>query len=145
MNSLTIVLGIKIVFTALLWCILLLLFPESLLIQLGLPEPSTMLFLRLLGMAYLALVVGYCFGLSESLKGGHPLNIVWVGIISNGGACLILLINGILKIWQDWGLLAQVMMWLSLAVTGGITIGLIFTGLSDSSVPDSKKSNEAGS
>ncbi|WP_163671012.1 hypothetical protein [Adonisia turfae] len=88
-----------------------------------------MQFLRLLGMAYLALVVGYYFGLMETLNGGHPINIVWVGIVSNGGACLILLINAILRTWQEWELPAQVMMWLSLFVTGGITIGLIFTGL----------------
>ena len=129
MNSLAIVLIIKIIFTVLLWCLPLLLFPESLLIKLGLPKSSTMLFLRLLGMAYLALVGGYCFGLMEMLNGDYPTDVVWMGIVSNGGACLILLINGMLRTWKTWGLPAQFMMWFSLIATGGITLGLIVTGL----------------
>lgn len=128
MNSLEIVFIIKIGFTLVLWCLPLLMLPENLLIQLGLPKPSTILFLRLLGMAYFALVVGYCFGLMETLNGVHPTNVVWVGIVSNGGACLILLINAILRTWQTWGLPAQVMMWFSLVATGSITLGLVVTG-----------------
>ena len=128
MNGLAIVFIIKIGFTLVLWCLPLLMVPEILLIKLGLPKPSSMLFLRLLGMAYLALTVGYGFGLIETLNGGHPRDIVLMGIISNGGACLILLINGVFRSWQAWGPPAQFMMWFSLIATGGIALGLVVTG-----------------
>ncbi len=129
MKSLSVVLIFKIVFTVVLWCLPLLFFPESLLIKLGLPEPSSMLFLRLLGMAYVALVVGYCFGLRKTLKGERPTDVVWVGIVSNGGACLLLLSYGLLGAWQTWGFPATILMWVSGVITGAITLGLLITGV----------------
>lgn len=57
-----------------------------------------------------------------------PLSLLFAtlpGIVSNGLACLILIIFGILGKWQDWGILARAFMWGSAIATGLITTGLI--------------------
>jgi hypothetical protein len=120
---------IKILFTLFVWCIPLLFFPAKLLTFIGIPEPINIIFLRLLGMAYAALMVGYIFGLIEILRGDYPIEVIWVGIVSNGGAFLLLLIYGFLKTWRLWGLFAQIVMWISIIATGSITFGLVSVGL----------------
>ena len=106
MKNLARVLFAKIVLTVAAWCIPLLAFPSTLFESLGFPVPEPQLFLRLLGVAYL----------------------VWVGIVSNGGAFVVLGIAAILGTWSAWGFFAQVSMWISLLGTGGITAGLIAFG-----------------
>jgi hypothetical protein len=129
MKTLSINLIIKIVLTIFVWCIPLLFFPASWLQWLGFPVPEPQIFLRLLGMAYTALVVGYCFGLRDSLRNQYPEAVVWVGVISNGGACTLLATAAVLSVWSDWGSIAQCIMWGSLIGTGLITLGLIWFGL----------------
>jgi hypothetical protein len=131
MSHLSKVLAAKIVLTVLVWCIPLLLFPASVLRWLGFEVPEPPLFLRLLGMAYSALVIGYGFGLRESLRGVYPAASVWVGMVSNGGACLLLVIAAIQGAWAHWGVIAQSVMWGSLVGTGLITAGLIRFGPCD--------------
>ena len=128
MSGLSRVLVAKIALTLLLWCVPLLLLPASLLEQLGFPVPEPQVFLRLLGMAYTALVVGYVFGLLASLHGEYPLGVVWTGIVSNGGACLVLAVAAALGAWAEWGGFAQLVMWASLLGTGAITAGLVVYG-----------------
>jgi hypothetical protein len=115
------------------WGIPLLLFPSSLLSWLGFVVPEPSVFLRLLGAAYIALVVGYCFGLQQALRGTHPLGVIWAGIVSNGGACLLLGFFGLYGTWSRWGAFAQAVMWGSLAGIVAITAGLVFFGLCESS------------
>ena len=88
-----------------------------------------MLFLRLLGAAFLALVVAYISGLHELGRGDDVRNIVWVGITSNGLASLILLLYGIAGAWTQWGLLARSYMWVSAFATASITLALVVAGL----------------
>ena len=144
MNGLSKVLAIKIIVTITMWGIPLLFFPSSLLNWLGFPVPEPQLFLRLLGMAYWALVVGYSFGLRAALQGIYPNGVVWVGIVSNGGAFLLLLIGAFLGVWQSWGSIAQTIMWSSVLVTCGITAGLVALGpLSAHTSLSSKESKNA--
>src|SRR5215204_1033101 len=103
----------------------LLTFPRSLFVWIGMPEPKPMLFLRLLGAAYFALVVGYISGLFRLGRGDEVQDIVWVGITSNGSAFLILLLYGIAGTWKGWGILAQIYMWVSVVATASITLGLV--------------------
>jgi hypothetical protein len=128
MSSLTRILAIKITLTVAVWCIPLLLFPTSLLQTLGFPVPEPQIFLRLLGMAYTALVVGYGFGLRASSRGSYPAGVVWVGIVSNGGACLLLAMAAALGVWESWGAIARAIMWSSLLGTGAIAAGLVVFG-----------------
>lgn len=79
-------------------------------------------------MAYTALIVGYIFGLRNAMTGIYPAEVVWVGIVSNGGACLLLTIAAIQGVWCSWSGLAQGYMWGSLIATGAITTGLIVFG-----------------
>lgn len=122
---LTNVLRIKIGLTVL-WAAPLLLFPKSWLVQLGLPiaEPQMPL-VRLLGMAYAALLVGYLCGLRQMRQGRYPRDTVLTGIASNGGACLILAAAAIAGTWSAWGTPARWLMWASLAATAGVAVGLI--------------------
>jgi len=128
MSTLSKILAAKIVLTVAVWCIPLLLFPAEWLRRLGFPVPEPQLFLRLLGMAYTALVVGYCFGLKASNRGEYPAGVVWVGIVSNGGAFMLLAIAAVLGAWAAWGTIAQTIMWGSLLGTGAIAAGLAWFG-----------------
>lgn len=123
------VLRFKIGATILCWCIPLLTFPASTLVQLGFPRQEEMMFLRMLGWAYLALCVGYAFALVDAHRGHRLVGTVWVGIVSNGGACALLLQYGVSGSWQAWGALAQIILWGSAISTGLITAGLLGYGL----------------
>lgn len=135
MNNLSKVFVFKIAFTAILWVAPLLILPSSLLNIIGFPEQSTSIFIRLLGWAYLCLALGYCFGLRESLKERRAIYIIWVGIVSNGGACLFLAWYGFLGTWSTWGDTVRLAMWISMAATGLITFGLIQFGLREKKFP----------
>ena len=129
MNALSLVFVLKIAATVLFWCIPLLLFPAALLDALGLPEQPTLLFLRMLGWAYLALCVGYAFGLRAALQGERRAGPIWVGIVSNGGACVYLAVYGALGTWSGWGGFVQFLLWSSMIATAGITLGLYLFGV----------------
>ncbi len=139
MNALSKVLVFKITFTFVGACVPLLLLPVSSLQQLGFVVPAPSLFLRLLGMACLALIVGYCFGLRDSLRGLYPGTVVWMGIVSNGGAAFLMAFAATQNVWGSWGLFAQCLMWGSLICLSGITLSLIIYGLwsmpTESAVP----------
>jgi hypothetical protein len=128
MKGLTRVLVAKIVLTLIVWCVPLLAFPASVLAWIGFPVPEPQLFLRLLGVSYTALVVGYAFGLGSLLRGSYPAGVVWVGIVSNGGAFAVLATAAWLGVWDAWGIGAQGVMFGSLVGTGAITAGLIAFG-----------------
>jgi len=129
MNNLSKIITAKIVITILFWCAPLLLATDGVLCWLRIPFPREMLvFLRLLGWAYVALIVGYVFGLRATQRGKYPKGTVWMGIVSNGGAFVMLLIAAIQGIWSTWKWVAQAGMWLSLAATSVITVGLILFG-----------------
>jgi len=48
---------------------------------------------RLYGMAIVALLIGYGFGLAEHVRGGVPTGSVWMGLVSNGGGAAIAAIH----------------------------------------------------
>lgn len=118
---------LKIVLT-ICWCVSLYL-PVDELVKLGMPKPNPEVFIRLLGAAFFALLLGYILGLRELQKGHLPLNTVLVGIISNGLACLTLIHFGFKGSWSEWGEISRYYMGASLLLTGLITallvIGLI--------------------
>lgn len=129
MSHLSKVLIFKIAGTVILWCVPLLLFPSSLLTTLGLPEQGSDMFLRMLGWAYLALCVGYAFALQASLQGKRLMGPIWVGIVSNGGACGYLLFYGLTGSWAQWGAALQFVAWSSAVATALITLGLWVYGV----------------
>jgi hypothetical protein len=123
--SIRLVLGFKIVVTLLLWVLPLLCAPE-LLVRAGIPAAAGMaVFLRLLGAAFLALLLGYCLAYRDLGRHRDITNTVWVGRLSNGLACLILVSYGATGHWRTWGPPARIIMWGSAAATGVITIGLL--------------------
>ena len=129
MNNLSRVLIFKIAGTIFLWCVPLLLFPASLLEQIGFPKQDSYMFVRMLGWAYLALCVGYWFALKASLSGKRLMGPIWVGIVSNGGACLYLIYYGIIGTWSNWGDAIQIIAWGSVVATAIITLGLYLFGV----------------
>lgn len=128
MTALARILAAKIALTLALWCVPLLLFPPAWLAALGFPLPQPLLFLRLLGMAYAALVVGYGFGLRAARRGEYPAAVVWVGIASNGGACGLLASAAAAGTWTGWGAVANGLMWCSLLATAAIAFALVVYG-----------------
>lgn len=130
MNALSLVLTFKIAATILFWCVPLLLLPSSMLIELGfLAQSNDLMFARMLGWAYLALCIGYAFGLKASLLGKRALGPIWVGIVSNGGACVLLLLFGLSSSWNDLSSMVQFIFWSSALATAAITVGLWIWGV----------------
>jgi len=129
MINLVNVLRFKIAATVIFWCVPLILFPASALTTLGLPEQGSYMFVRMLGWAFLALCVGYGFGLKAAMAGRYQPGPIWVGIVSNGGACTYLLYYGLVGEWATWGIIVQGIFWLSVGATALITLGLYFKGV----------------
>lgn len=102
----------KIVITLVFLCIPLLFFPPSLYVSLGIPSPQPMLFVRLLGVAYLALLAGYYGGIKALDNNQNPLFAIDMGIISNGAGGLVLLYFGFTGGWSGWSSGARIYMWL---------------------------------
>ena len=125
---LSITFSVKIVVTILCWCVPLLLFPPSLLETFGFPPQENMVFLRLLGWAYLALCVGYAFGWQAARHGVRARGPIWMGIVSNAGASALLVTFGGDGAWSDWGSPAQACMWGSALATGLIALALVAFG-----------------
>jgi hypothetical protein len=126
MDALSWVLRAKILLT-LAWAGFPLLAPESLLIDLGFPRPEPIVWLRLLGAAYLALLVGYWLALQDHNQRKDVWNTIRVGIVSNGLGSLLLCYFGLTGAWNDWGTPAQVAMWVSAFAAGAVTLGLVLT------------------
>jgi hypothetical protein len=140
LNKLSIVFIFKIALTLIFWSLLPLLLPPSWLEFLGLPPQSSYVFIKLYGMAALSLVVGYGFGLRESWSSQNKqarraMGVIWVGIVSNAGACLILLLYGLSGTWNAWGEGLQLGLWFSMVATGLIAINLIIFGVLDKTLP----------
>lgn len=87
------------------------------------------MFVRLLGWAYLALCVGYGFGLQASLQGKRLKGPIWMGIVSNGGACIYLCAYGFSGAWSHWSGAVQFIAWSSAVATALITAGLYMYGI----------------
>lgn len=120
------VLQIKILFTAVCWATPALLAPRCIFRKMGFPSDYPDLSVRLLGAAYLALLVGYLLGLQSLRQGIYPSATVWVGIVSNGAACAILAVER--GTWRQWGRGAGMLMWISLVMTFLITTCLVLSG-----------------
>jgi hypothetical protein len=129
MHLLKATLLLKIVLTVC-WSASLLFFSGTRFEKLGMPEPKPILFTRLLGAAFLALLVGYALGLRDLYRGKLPVNTMLVGIVSNGLACVLLLYFGFQGAWSEWGEVARYSMWCSAIFTGLITVLLGFSLLS---------------
>ncbi len=133
MGWLSALLKIKIALTLLAWVLPLFALPQGLYSELGFPDPMPLIFLRLLAMAYLALVAGYWLGLLQLNRGVYPWHPVIVGIVSNGGACAVLLLALLAGSWSDWGSLARAYMNLSALGSGLIAAGLLISALNQRS------------
>lgn len=128
MSGLQVTLLVKIIYTALFWFLPLLFFPALAARWLGVPEPRPILYAHLLGAAFGALLVGYVYGLRDSLRGLDVRNVVVVGLVSNATACLLLVLFS--GEWRQWGgPLARLYMWASTATTFLVSVGLIIFGL----------------
>lgn len=94
MTILDFILLVKIIGTALLVALpLLLLSAQRIAMTLSIGEEAIP-YLRLYGVAILALLVGYSFGFSPLISGNFPWGIVCMGIVSNGLGALTLLLTG---------------------------------------------------
>jgi hypothetical protein len=125
--TLEVVLWIKIALTVV-WAVPLLLGPDCVFRALGFPPPEPRVFTRLLGAAFVALLVGYLQGVQALARGEHPAGTVVVGMVSNGLACALLTGHGLAGAYSRWGGGARWFMRGSAFATGFVTLGLFVTG-----------------
>lgn len=52
-----------------------------------------------------------------------------MGLVSNGGASVLLTVHGVFGEWTQWGLLFQALAWASAVITGLIALGLWWYGI----------------
>ncbi len=114
----------KIVITLVCLCIPLLFFPRELFNYFNIPMIDSMIFVRLLGVAYLALCVGYYSAISMLKNKQKPMAMIDMGLVSNGLAATVFLFYGSTGSWQNWDLFAQIYMWLITLGAFYICIGL---------------------
>ncbi|MDB6061751.1 MAG: hypothetical protein JWM78_1854 [Verrucomicrobiaceae bacterium] len=91
MSWLSLLLIIKIGVTILFVAAPFLLLPKQKLEALTKITAPNSVFFRLYGVAVTALVVGYAFGIPSAEAGVFPHGVVWMGIVSNSGASVLLL------------------------------------------------------
>lgn len=95
MTRLTLILIIKIAFTAVTVAApFLLLPPERIAEMVGAAAPSPAQY-RLYGVAMIALLAGYAFAIPMAQRGERPLGPMVMGVISNGGGAITLLAFGV--------------------------------------------------
>lgn len=121
--SLVTVLWVKVCITCALWALPMLLAPSNWLVGLGFPLGDSVVFVRLLGVAYLSLAIGYCTALRQA-RSQFPTAIVLVGVVSNVGASIALLANR--QEWSGWTSVAPVFMQLSAGATATIGAALMY-------------------
>jgi hypothetical protein len=127
MHRIQTLLWIKIIGTAMFAALPMLLAPGWLYLSLGFPEMPTLLFLRLYGFSTLALLVGYYGGIRDCREGRYPINVLRMGLVSNGSQGGALLFAGIAGLYAGWGVPAQLLMWgLALFITG-IALAILLT------------------
>jgi hypothetical protein len=121
------VLAAKIVATVTLWAAPALLLPPSSFPLFGIPEPPLvhLVFVRLLGAAYCALVVEYALAWRAPAR--HP-GAILVGVISNGLAALVILSVGARGGYATWNVLGGLYIWGSGVLALGIAVALVITG-----------------
>ena len=127
---LIITLRIKIIVTLFLWALPLLLVTEGLAQTLGLEVSTPLFFTRLLGAAYLALVVAYYSGLKQVLNGDSASWVVVMGLVSNGIATIILMVHCIEPAFSSYPLNMKIFLIASASATALITLGLALSGKS---------------
>ena len=121
------VLAAKIVITVLLWAAPALLMPPQWFPLFGIPEPplSHLVFVRLLGAAYVALVTGYALAWRAPAR--HP-GAILVGVVSNGLAAVVILSVGASGGYATWSVLGVVYIWISAALAAALATALALTG-----------------
>jgi len=103
MSWLSLLFIVKITLTGILVVLPFLFFPKTKLEKTtSITTPTSTIF-RLYGVAILALLVGYAFGIPISESNNYPLGIVCMGIVSNGGAAALLLWSRIFKHYLIFG------------------------------------------
>lgn len=94
MTAMTLLLLAKIIVTALLVAIPMLVMPmRKLEARLRVTAAASTLF-RLYGVSTLALLVAYGFGIASAQLGEYPWGVATMGVVSNGGAVIVLLTTG---------------------------------------------------
>lgn len=110
------VLQVKIAVTLLLWAMPLALMPQSWFGFFG-PVPPVLLFIRLLAVAYFSLLVVYVWGLVLWHKRQNLRGVLLTGLVSNGGAAMILILYRIQVEWGAWTIAGKIYLWASLLIT----------------------------
>ncbi len=91
MSWLSLLLIMKISVTGLLVAAPFMLLPRVMLEKSTNISTPTPLFFRLYGVAITALLIGYSFGIRAAEAGHFPWGVVCMGVVSNGGAAILLL------------------------------------------------------
>lgn len=133
MFNLANIIALKIVVTLSCWSFPLLVAPGFFLPQAGLELPANSILLSLLGWAYVALCVGYGYGFLQARKGVREKGIITMGVVSNAGGCLIMLLYAVTGMAPELTLFGNVIALGSVVFTGFFAASLYHLGLREGS------------
>ena len=129
MSALEVVILTKIVVTVLFWAGPLLLAPPGIVKSFGIPGGTPTVFVRLLGSAYAALAVGYSFGLYDLRSDELPTGVIWMGIVSNGLAPVVIIIFALRGAFRTLGGFRQCLVGLSAVAASLISVLMLVFGV----------------
>jgi hypothetical protein len=120
MSMLRKVLGVKIVLSLVLWVLPLLFLPAGLFPEIGIPTwtPAATIFVRLLGAAYLAILVVEVWSWPAPQR--HPAGVV-AGLVSSAGASIVLWHYVFYGELYNWEVLGKIL------ITSWLVLHLLFT------------------
>ncbi len=123
------VLQFKIVVTVIAWAMPFLFLPKDLFVHFIGFSPEPLFLVRLLGWSYLALVVGYTYGLKQANEGVAPWGVIYMGLVSNGGAALIVGWQILFDEAAHLTGIPTILLSASFAALLAITLGLAFSAM----------------
>ncbi len=103
--------------------------PHALMVRYRLPIAEPILFVRLLGGAYLALTMVYGFGLLGAYRGHDVIGVVVIGLISNGLAAAIIWRYALRGLYAEWSRPTRWFIYSSGAVTTALALALLVVGV----------------
>lgn len=99
--------------------------PHNLMVRYRLPVAEPILFMRLLGTAYLGLSTMYAFGLTRAYRGDDVTDVVVIGLVCNGMAAAIVWRYALGGMFAGWSSFSRGFTYASGLVLTALTLGLL--------------------
>ena len=102
--------------------------PHALLVRYRLPVAEPVLFLRLMGAAFLGLSTMYAFGLARAYRGEDATDVMVIGIVTDGMASAIIWRYALGGMLDQWPSPTRSILYAAAAGLTALSLGLLAAG-----------------